>query len=145
MSKSAKEPYIEYQTSDIHENLSNAEVIALVNSEQIDWKYLDYFKKISETKDEVISSWFNISVKTLRNYKKPDTKLKDNLKEQLVLLLSLFAKGKEVFGSNEEFKKWLETNNFFFDGKAPVSFLNTIAGIRFVEDRLTAMEYGDNI
>ncbi|MEZ4822026.1 MAG: antitoxin Xre/MbcA/ParS toxin-binding domain-containing protein [Ignavibacteria bacterium] len=29
--------------------------------------------------------------------------------------------------------------------KSPITFLNTITGIRFVNDRLTAMEYGDNV
>jgi uncharacterized protein (DUF2384 family) len=52
--------------------------------------------------------------------------------------------GIEVFGTKEKFEQWLNTENFFFDKKSPVSFLNTVTGIRFVNDRLTAIEYGDN-
>ena len=29
--------------------------------------------------------------------------------------------------------------------EAPNSFLNTVTGVKFVDDRLTAMEYGDNV
>lgn len=29
--------------------------------------------------------------------------------------------------------------------KAPLSFLDTISGIKWVDNRLTAMEYGENI
>jgi uncharacterized protein (DUF2384 family) len=125
--------------------LSNTDVITWLHSKEIDWKYMVIFKNYTSLKDETISDWLNISVKTLRNYRKPENKLKDNLKEQLLLLLSLFKHGSEIFGSIEDFNKWLNEENFYFDGKAPVSYLNTIAGIRFVESRLIAMEYGDNV
>ena len=125
--------------------LSDTEVISWLRSKDVDWKYLQLFKQYSSLKDDTISGWLNISVKTLRNYRKPDNRLKDNVKEQLLLLLSLFKHGNEVFGSSEAFNKWLTEENFYFDGKAPVSFLNTVTGIRFVQNRLTAMEYGDNV
>ncbi len=129
----------------IPDKLSNTDVITWLHSKEIDWKYMLLFKQYTSLKDEIISDWLNISVKTFRNYRKPENKLKDNLKEQLILLLSLFRHGNEIFGSSNDFNKWLNEENFYFDGKAPVSYLNTIAGIRFVESRLTAMEYGDNV
>ena len=95
--------------------------------------------------DEAIAKWLNISVRTLRNYKKPENKFKDNIKEQLLLLLSLFKHGNDVFGSSSSFNEWLNAGNFFFDGTAPASYLNTVTGVRFVDDRLTAIEYGDNV
>jgi uncharacterized protein (DUF2384 family) len=56
----------------------------------------------------------------------------------------------------KEFESWLNQENFYFDNKSPVSFLNTITGspvsflntitgIKFIDDRLTAMQYGDNV
>ncbi|WP_245826382.1 MbcA/ParS/Xre antitoxin family protein [Spirosoma rigui] len=44
-----------------------------------------------------------------------------------------------------EFDQWLNRKNFFFDNKSPNSFLNTVTGVRFVDDRLTALEHGDNV
>ena len=129
----------------IPDKLSNTDVITWLHSKEIDWKYMLLFKQYTSLKDEIISDWFNISVKTFRNYRKPENKLKDNLKEQLILLLSLFKHGSEVFGSNDDFNQWLNQANFYFGGEAPVLYLNTIAGIRFVESRITAMEYGDNV
>jgi uncharacterized protein (DUF2384 family) len=145
MSKIPEEQLRELQDVQIPYRLSNTEVISFLHSREIDWKYVLLFKRYSSLKDEIISNWLNISVKTFRNYRKPDTKLKENVKEQLILLLSLFKHGNEVFGSSKEFNRWLNDDNFFFDGKAPVSYLNTVAGIRFVENRLAAIEYGDNI
>lgn len=62
-----------------------------------------------------------------------------------MLLISLFKHGIEMFESTEEFYIWLNTSNYFLDGDLPVNYLKTISGIRLIKDRLTAMEYGDNV
>jgi uncharacterized protein (DUF2384 family) len=95
--------------------------------------------------DDILSDWLNISVKTFREYKKPNSVFKENVKEQVLLLLSLIKHGIEVFGSVNEFDNWLNRDNFYFDNKSPMSFMNTVTGIKFIDDRLTAMEYGDNV
>lgn len=129
----------------IPDRMSDGEVLNWLQSKEINWSHMKMFKEYSSRRDEIISNWLNISVRTLRNYKKPENKFKNNIKEHLLLLLSLYKHGNEIFGSSDEFNKWLNTENFYFDGAAPVSFLNTVTGIRFTEDRLTAMEYGDNV
>ena len=70
---------------------------------------------------------------------------RENINDQLLLLNSLYRHGNNVFSDEVRFNKWLNTENFFFDGACPASMLNTISGIRFVDDRLSAMEYGDNV
>lgn len=129
----------------IPDKISDSEVIYLLHSGNIDRSYISLFKKYSSLTDDIISNWLNISVRTLRNYKNSETILKENTKEQLLLLISLYKQGNEVFGSSKEFNKWINTKNFYFDDVAPVSFLNTVTGIRFIKNRLTAMEYGDNV
>ncbi|HEY8781625.1 MAG TPA: MbcA/ParS/Xre antitoxin family protein [Mucilaginibacter sp.] len=57
----------------------------------------------------------------------------------------LFEHGIEVFGTKKSFTTWLEKENFFFDKKAPAEFMKTEAGIKFIDDRLTGIEYGDNV
>ncbi|GAB3953352.1 hypothetical protein GCM10028805_36900 [Spirosoma harenae] len=84
-------------------------------------------------------------MKTFREYKKQPTTFKDKVKEQVLLLLSLIKHGIQVFGSVKEFDQWLNRSNFYFDNKSPNDYLNTITGIKFVDDRLTATEYGDNV
>ncbi len=129
----------------IPDSISDSEVLDWLRSKEINWEYINIFKDYSSRRDEEISDMLNISVRTLRNYKKTEIKFKSNIKEQLLLLLSLYKHGNEVFGSSEEFNNWLNSENFHFDGVAPDTFLNTVSGIRFIEDRLTAMEYGDNV
>jgi uncharacterized protein (DUF2384 family) len=56
----------------------------------------------------------------------------------------LLAHGIEVFGAEEEFLRWMTTANFFFDKQAPIELTNTKEGVKFIDDRLTGIEYGDN-
>ena len=127
-------------------SISNySDVFFYIRNHDIDWNYLNYLKELTTFSDEVISDWLNISVKTLRTYRRPETKFKDNLKEHIVLILSLYEHGTTVFDDKERFDQWLNTKNVFFDGNEPKIYLDTIMGIKFIDDRLTALEYGDNV
>jgi putative toxin-antitoxin system antitoxin component (TIGR02293 family) len=125
--------------------LSDIEILNLLQAQEITWRQIDEIKELTDLNDVIISAWLNVSVRSLRSYRQPSIRLKDNLKERVVVLLSLMKHGIQVFGTKDNFDRWLTTENFFLDGKEPNSFLNTITGIRFIDDRLTAMEYGDNV
>jgi uncharacterized protein (DUF2384 family) len=109
-------------------------------------KYLLSIKYCTHANDKEISKWLGLSERTYGNYKKARSiSLKPQLQEQILMILTLFKHGKEVFGSFEGFKLWLESENFFFNKKRPIDYLTTSSGLKFVDDRLTAMEYGDNV
>ena len=140
------------------EKIANREIIAEVpeirnftkilfylRQNNINWRYFNYLKEITTLNDEIISTWLNINSKTLRAYRKPESISKDNIKEHLVLLISLYKHGTAVFETKENFDKWLVTENYFLDSKAPKNFLETTSGIQFIDDHLTAIEYGDNV
>ena len=130
---------------DVPNHINDSEILYLLYSRDINWQHVNAIKTLTDFKDDTISDWLNVSVKTFREYKKPQNTFKENVKEQVLLLLSLVKHGIDVFGSVEEFDRWLNQENFFFDNKNPNSFLNTVTGIKFVDDRLTALEYGDNV
>ena len=126
-------------------HLSDSEVLYWLQNREVDLAFLNRLKEYSEVTDDILAIWLNISVRTLRNYRNPDNNIKAYVKEQALLLMSLFVHGKEVFGTPARFNEWLNMENFYFDGRSPSSMLNTISGIRFVNDRLHAIEYGDNV
>ncbi|HVW13978.1 MAG TPA: MbcA/ParS/Xre antitoxin family protein [Mucilaginibacter sp.] len=119
--------------------------LRMVSSGKIGPQHLQAIKDLTLFNDEKISDWLDISVKTFRSYKKPHSTIKDRIKEQAVMALSLIKHGIEVFGTRERFSEWLSKENFFFDKKAPIEYMNTNSGIKFIDDRLTAMEHGDNV
>lgn len=129
----------------IPERISDSEVLNLLRTQTINWEYVVTIKEYTNLKDDLISDWLNVSVKTFRNYKREDSVLKESIQEHVVLLISLFKHGIEMFESTEEFYLWLNTSNYFLDGDLPVNYLKTISGIRLIKDRLTAMEFGDNV
>ena len=130
---------------EIPERISDSEVLQILKTDSIDWKYVNFIKEMTNLKDELLSEWLNVNVKTFRSYKKEKTRLKESFQEHLILLISLFKHGEEVFGEMSRFNQWLKSENFFLDYDKPVNYLKTITGIRFVDDRITALEYGDNI
>ena len=125
--------------------ISDGEILNALYTSDVNWKHVNAMKTFTDFNDDVLSGWLNVSVKTFREYKKPNSIFKENVKEQVLVLLSLIKHGTDVFGSVKEFDTWLNQENFYFDNRNPASFMNTITGIRYVDDRLTAMEYGDNV
>ena len=131
---------------EISGRISDVEVLNILRTQKIDWNYVAIIKEYTNLKDDLISDWLNISVKTFRNYKSnQEVVLRENTQEHVVLLISLFKHGIEVFGTQKDFDKWLTTNNLYLDNDTPMNYLKTISGIRLIEDRLTAIEYGDNV
>jgi len=129
---------------DIPANISDSQVVIYLHSEKLGTKQVRLFKSLTHSSDKVISEWFDVSEKTFQSYRRPKAKLNINFKEKLLLLISLYKQGEKVFGSKEEFNNWLEKPNFHFNNKRPVDFFKTISGIRYIEDRLTGILYGDN-
>jgi len=130
----------------VPQHLGDAEVLLFMDQHTIDSSYVEAIRQLTRHKDDDISIWLNISPRTMRSYRSlPRLKIKKSTAEQLLLLLALFKHGNQVFGSADAFDEWINTGNFFLDNKKPAALLDTSSGIRYVNDRLTAMEYGDNI
>lgn len=131
--------------NEIPDHIIDGEILESLYSKDINWVYVDALTSLTDFSDSVISDWLNLSVKTLREYRKPSSSFKDNVKEHVLVLLTLIKHGRAALGSQKQFDAWLDTPNFYFDKKKPSAFLNTVTGVKFVDDRLTAMEYGDNV
>ena len=120
-------------------------IYSYINSKTIDNTYIKLLGQIANVNEHIISNWLSVTTKTFRTYKSKESHLKGNTKEHIVSLLSLYKHGFDVFESEEDFEKWLTANNYMLENKAPMEFLDTISGIRFIDDRLTAMEFGENV
>jgi uncharacterized protein (DUF2384 family) len=106
--------------------------------------YFNIIKNVTRLNDDHLSTLLNMDVKTFRKYKSAGANLNPITGEYTVMLLALYKHGQSLFGSFETFGKWLSEPNFFFDGNPPLTFLSTLSGIQYIDERLTAMAYGDN-
>lgn len=138
--KTFEEPMLSY----IPSKIDPAATLGLIQNNKTDYQHFKAIKDLTSFTDEKIANWLDISVKTYRTYTKPNVQIKASIKEHALMALSLIRHGIEVFGKPESFIKWLETENFYFDKQAPVTFLHTNSGMKFIDDQLTGMEYGDN-
>lgn len=121
-------------------------VVEYIKVNHIDFVYFNHLRNIVTLPDQTISDWLHISTKTFASYRtQGGTSPKENTQEQALMIIALYKHAEEVFDSNDDFSKWLDTSNFFFDNKKPQELLGTISGIKYIDDRLTAMEYGDNV
>jgi len=136
---------IQSSTLEISKDISPGEVIELITSQRVGSDDVKKLKDLMAATDKQLAAYLNVSEKTVRNYKMGRLQIKPEIQERVVLLTSLFNHGINVFGNVEDFNKWLGKENFFLDGRTPNSFLHIITGIQFVDSRLTAMEYGDNV
>lgn len=134
-----------YPIKEIPAVVSEPDVLYAVRQNKITSNHIDRLKRLSGLKDELLSSSLNLNIKTFRNYKLKPIPIKPYLQEHVFTLLALFKHGIAFFGTSEKFGEWLQKENYFFDNDLPINFLNTISGIRYTDDRLTAMEYGDNV
>ncbi len=135
-----EEPALSYVPSKI----DYAATLGLIRNNQTGYQHLKALKDITSFTDEKIADWLDISVKTYRSYKKPNAQIKASIKEHALMALSLIRHGIDVFGKTESFIAWLETENFYFDKKAPITFMHTSSGMQFIDNQLTGIKYGDN-
>lgn len=125
--------------------VSEPEMLYAVRQNKITSEQIYNLKTLSGLKDELLSFSLNLNIKTFRNYKVKLLPMKPYLQEHVFALLSLFNHGIDIFGTSDQFGEWLQKPNHFFDNDSPMNFLNTISGIKYTDDRLIAMEYGDNV
>jgi uncharacterized protein (DUF2384 family) len=108
--------------------------------------YFNSIKSFTQANDKYIAGWLGLSERTYGNYKRAKTlSLKPQTQVQVLMILSLIKHGQEVFGGLELFIEWLEKENFYFNKKRPMDYMSTSVGLKFIDNRLTAMEYGDNV
>ena len=136
----------EYQSKgDIPTQVSEPAILYAVRQNTIDSAYLGDLKHISGLTDELLSNALNLNVKTFRSYKTTAVAIRPYLQEHIVALLALYNHGLVVFGVQESFNDWLRKDNDDFDNDSPLNLLTTMSGVKYVDDRLTAIEYGNNV
>lgn len=62
--------------------------------------------------------------------------------ERIFELAELYAYGRDVFGTIENFNSWLHTESLPLGGQAPFSLLDTSFGISMVKHELGRMDHG---
>ena len=73
---------------------------------------------------------------------KPDTIMEKSQSEKAVSIARLYALGEEIFGSKEEFNKWMNGRVQSLGKKMPKEYLDTTSGINLLMDELGRIQHG---
>jgi putative toxin-antitoxin system antitoxin component (TIGR02293 family) len=103
---------------------------------------LDFLSLSGFTQDE-FQETFKTTVKTIQNHVTRELTLDASLSEKLLKSFALFDKGAEIFGSASNFHQWLNTPAYGLGNQLPFDLMDTITGIRLIEEELIRIEFGD--
>jgi uncharacterized protein (DUF2384 family) len=140
---SIRKPYAALES--VPDQVQDYAALYYLQQNSITTAHVQLLRATSQLKDYVLAKILHLTPKTFAKYAEVETTIKKDTQEHMLLLTALYKHGSSVFESTQNFNKWLKTANLFFDNQEPITFLDTITGIRFVDDRLTALEYGDNV
>lgn len=101
------------------------------------------FMLISDLRGEQVEAALNKSMKTFQNYREKKAPLDVTTSEKLLKLFALYSKGAAVFGSLDDFTKWLGRPAYGIGNQVPQTLLDTMTGIELINDELVRIEYGD--
>jgi putative toxin-antitoxin system antitoxin component (TIGR02293 family) len=119
-------------------NVSNLEDLA---EEGLPKKALVFFLHESHFDEKRLFRYLDVTKRTLDNYR-PDERLRLYISDRLIHLAELFAKGKELFNSLENFTEWLNHPSIDLHGEKPVEQIHTRKGIDELLGILGKLEHG---
>ena len=88
-----------------------------------------------------LSTYLRISTRSIQE-KDPSQLIAPGPSERALYIAKLFKQGIDLFGSQDKFHNWLNSENTVMGGEKPASYLDTFSGIQLVLDELNAIEYG---
>jgi len=102
---------------------------------------LDFLSISGFTQDE-FQETFKTTVKTIQNHVARALTLDASLSEKLIKSFALFDKGIELFGNASEFHRWLTLPAFGLGNMVPITLMDTVTGMKLIEEELIRIEYG---
>jgi putative toxin-antitoxin system antitoxin component (TIGR02293 family) len=136
--------------------MAESEVIALLGGRKVIGKYgslssmaeaglpkqaLVFFLKTSHLDEKRLFKYLDVTKRNLDNYG-PEERMRLYISDRLIHLAELFAKGKEVFGSLENFSEWLNLPSIDLQGEKPINSIQTRKGVDELLSVLGRLEHG---
>jgi putative toxin-antitoxin system antitoxin component (TIGR02293 family) len=125
-----------------NEFLSNKMLMISVIRRGVPYTLFGLIKEIAPFSETDWAEFLDISTKSLQRYRQTSKQFKPIQSEKIIELAEVTNVGKEVFGSMEKFKLWLNTPNFALGNMKPMELLKDSYGKEMVLGELTRIEHG---
>jgi putative toxin-antitoxin system antitoxin component (TIGR02293 family) len=115
--------------------------LASLAEEGLPKQALLFFMQKVNLDERRLFSYLDVTKRTLDNYK-PKQRLRLYVSDRLIHLAELYAKGKEIFQSFENFNEWLNRPSIDLGGHKPMEMIQTRKGIDDILHVLGRIEHG---
>lgn len=136
---------VTYTIDNIPNQLQDYSIVYYLQQNSFSKAHMQLLKVTTQLKDYVLAKILHVTPKTFAKYLAQQNTVKKDTQEHIIMLTALYKHGAKVFECTQNFNTWLNTPNLFLDNQKPFVFLDTISGIRFLDDRLVAITYGDHV
>jgi len=99
-------------------------------------KYLGYSQ-------QEVANVLEVDPSTLSRWKKEDKPIGKLRSKTMYDIDHIITKGIRIFGSEENFKEWLNTTNYALGDEKPIELLKDPYGIELVDNAIEAMSWGN--
>lgn len=138
MSLKVSESMVTYQSTD------DSNVLTLIDTVRNGLEY-SFFSDFNERAPFTMQEWsefLHLSPRTMQRYKKENKPFDPIYSDRILEIMMLYKLGVDVFGDEDKFHSWLDSNNIALGGVLPRSLMDNAFGIKLVKDELTRIEHG---
>ena len=127
-----------------YDSVDDKDVLLIINRIRQGIEY-SLFISIANKSPLSMQEWSNflhISERTLQRYKKEKRTFDTLQSERILQIVLLIGLGIDVFGTEEKFNNWLETENLALGKINPKELLDNAFGISLLKDELNRIGHG---
>jgi len=127
-----------------YDSVDDKDVLLIINRIRQGIEY-SLFISIANKSPLSMQEWSNflhISERTLQRYKKEKRTFDTLQSERILQIVLLIGLGIDVFGTEEKFNSWLETENLALGKINPKELLDNAFGISLLKDELNRIGHG---
>lgn len=135
-----KEPAIAYG----YQNFDDSGIFAMVEAVRrgISFKSFEAISKKFPFNMQNWADFLHVSGKTMARYQKEDKTFDALQTERILQIELLYSRGLDIFGSEDYFMRWLQSDSLALGRKKPQEMLDSSFGISLLMDELTRIEHG---
>lgn len=127
-----------------YNSMDDNNILSLINTTRKGISFSNFSELVQSSPFSVVewAQFLNISTRTIQRYRKNNESFDPLHSEKIIQIVLLCRYGVEVFGTNDKFNLWLETQNVGLGQIKPKELLDTAFGINLIRDELTRIEHG---
>jgi putative toxin-antitoxin system antitoxin component (TIGR02293 family) len=122
--------------------IANPVILVLTAGKGLEVDFFDQLVKLTGLNKKELADIIDATPKTIDNRRSNRRPLGRIESEQLLQILALYKKGKEIFSSTGSFNEWLKQPATGLGGRTAFHLMHTPGGINLVMEELIRIEYG---